>query len=94
MVPRAIRIASIVDSEPELVKRHFGRPQRRASSSPTAIASSVGAAKCVPLAYRSASALPIAGCAWPWTIEPKPLWKSHIWLPSTSHTFGPLPRSR
>ena len=45
---RAILMASIVDSEPELVKRHFGSPQRRASSSPTTIASSVGAAKCVP----------------------------------------------
>ena len=43
-----MRIASIVDSDPLFVKRHFGSPQRRASSSPTTTASSVGAAKCVP----------------------------------------------
>ncbi len=43
-----MRIASIVASDPEFVYRHLGRPQRRASSSPTTTASSVGAAKCVP----------------------------------------------
>src|ERR687891_341123 len=41
--------ASIVASVPELEKRHSGRPKRRASSSATAIASSVGWAKWVPL---------------------------------------------
>ena len=51
--PRAIRIASIVASEPEFVKRHLGRPKRRASSSATTIPSSVGAAKCVPSRTRS-----------------------------------------
>ena len=75
--PRAIRIASIVASEPELTKRQRGRPKRRASSSATTIVSSVTAAKCVP-ERRPARAPPptIAGWAWPCTIEPKPLWKS------------------
>ena len=45
-------------------------------------------------AIGAAIALPMAGGAWPCTMEPKPLWKSHISLPSTSHTFGPAPRSR
>ena len=92
--PRAIRIASIVASEPEFVKRHLGRPKRRASSSATTIPSSVGAAKCVPSRARSEIASTIAGCAWPMTIEPKPLWKSQSSRPSTSQTRAPWPRSR
>ena len=60
---RTIRIASIVDSEPELVNRQRGSRKRRASSSATTIASSVGAAKCVPSAARSRTAAVIAGCA-------------------------------
>ena len=73
---RAIRIASIVASEPEFVYRHFGSRNRRASSSATTMPSSVAAAKCVPSAARSRTAAVIAGCAWPCVIEPKPLWKS------------------
>jgi hypothetical protein len=63
LTPRAIRIASIVASEPEFVKRHLGSSKRRASSSATTIPSSVGAAKCVPSFARSEIASTIAGCA-------------------------------
>ena len=91
---RARRMASIVDSEPEFVKRHLGMPQRRASSSATTTLSSVIAAKWVPSGMRSATARVIAGWAWPCTIEPKPLWKSRYSEPSTSQTFEPTPRSR
>ena len=38
----------MVDSVPEFVKRHWGRPKRSASSSATTIEPSVGAAKWVP----------------------------------------------
>ena len=38
----------IHQAKPEFVYRQRGRSQRRASSSPTTTASSVGAAKCVP----------------------------------------------
>ena len=89
-----MRIASIVASEPELLKRHFGSPKRRASSSATTIPSSVGAAKCVPRRMRSSTALVIAGCACPCGIEPNPLWKSQSLRPSTSQTEAPSPRSR
>ena len=88
---RASRIASIVDSEPEFVKRHLGRPQRRASSSATMTLSSVTAAKCVPCGMRSVTARTIAGWACPCTIVPKPLWKSRYSEPSTSQTFEPTP---
>ena len=91
---RASRMASIVDSEPEFVKRHLGMPQRLASSSATATLSSVTAAKWVPSGMRSVTARTIAGCACPWTMEPKPLWKSRYSEPSTSQTFEPEPRSR
>ena len=91
---RAIRIASIVASEPELTKRQRGRPKRALSSSATMIASSVGAAKCVPSSKRARIARTIAGCAWPCTIEPNPLWKSIISFPSTSHTREPSPCER
>ena len=64
------------------------------SSSATATPSSVGAAKCVPSSMRFATARVIAGCAWPCGIEPKPLWKSIISVPSTSQTREPDPRSR
>ena len=91
---RAIRIASIVASEPELTKRQRVRPKRFSSSSATYTASSVGAAKCVPSSRRSRTARVIAGWACPWGIEPKPLWKSIISVPSTSQTREPEPRSR
>jgi hypothetical protein len=38
----------MVDSVPEFVKRQWGRPQRRRSSSATTTEPAVGAAKCVP----------------------------------------------
>ena len=94
VLARAIRIASIVASEPELTKRQRGRPKRRFSSSATKTASSVGAAKCVPSSSRASTARVIAGWAWPCGIEPKPLWKSIRSVPSTSQTFEPEPRSR
>ncbi len=68
-----MRIASIVDSVPEFVKRQLGRPKRRASSSDTATASSVGAPKWVPRASRRSTAARMAGCACPCTIALKPL---------------------
>ena len=40
---------------------------------------------------RSVTARTIAGCAWPCTIVPKPLWKSRYSEPSTSQTFEPTP---
>ena len=43
----------MVASVPELANRHSGRPNRRASSSATTMASSVGWAKWVPRATRS-----------------------------------------
>jgi hypothetical protein len=69
-----MRIASIVASVPEFANRHLGSPKRRASSSATNAASSVGAEKWEPSRTRSLTALTIAGFAWPTTIEPKPLW--------------------
>jgi hypothetical protein len=86
-----MRIASMVDSEPEFVKRHFGRRNRRARSSATTTPSSVGAAKWVPRGMRASTASTTFGCAWPCTIEPKPLWKSIISFPSTSQISGPRP---
>ena len=74
VAPRAMRIASIVASVPEFVNRHFGRAKRRANSSATNAASSVGAEKWEPSLTRSSTAFTIAGFAWPTTIEPKPLW--------------------
>ena len=91
---RAMRMASIVDSEPEFVKRQRSSRKRRASSSATTMPSSVGAAKWVPSETRSATAFEMAGWAWPCTIEPKPLCRSISSLPSTSQTFEPRPRSR
>ena len=83
----------MTDSVPEFVKRQRARPKRRASSSATSTASSVGAPKWVPSGWRRATAAVIAGWAWPWTIALKPLWKSRYSLPSTSHTRAPSPRS-
>ncbi len=93
VAPRAMCTASIVDSVPELVKRHCGSPKRRVSSSATMIEPSVGAAKWVPLSTCSFTAAAILGLAWLTHITPKPLWKSTYWLPSTSQTSAPLPRS-
>ena len=84
----------MVDSVPELVNRHCGRPNRRASSSATTIEPSVGAAKWVPRSIRALTASPIVGFAWPTAMTPKPLWKSTYSPPSTSQTRAPLPRSR
>ena len=91
---RARWIASIVDSVPEFVKRQWGSPQRRRSSSATAIEPSVGAAKCVPSSIRALTAAAITGLAWPTHMTPKPLWKSMYSLPSTSQTRAPSPRER
>jgi hypothetical protein len=63
VAPRARWTASIVDSVPEFVKRHCGRPQRRRSSSATTIEPSVGAAKCVPASIRCLTASAITGLA-------------------------------
>ena len=81
----------MVDSVPELVKRHAGSPQRRRSSSATTIEPSVGAAKCVPSAIRAFTAAAMTGFACPTHITPNPLWKSVYWLPSTSQTYAPEP---
>src|SRR3954447_3892760 len=94
VAPRARCTASIVDSVPEFVKRHCGRPKRRRSSRATTIEPSVGAAKCEAFAARSVTARTMAGLAWPTHITPKPLWKSTYSLPSTSHTFDPSPWER
>jgi hypothetical protein len=93
VAPRARWTASIVASVPELLKRHWGRPKRRVSSSATTIEPSVGAAKWVPSSIRAFTAAPTVGLAWPMHITPKPLWKSAYSLPSTSQTRLPLPRS-
>ena len=87
-------IAAIVDSVPEFVKRHSGRPKRRASSAATGMMSGVGWAKWVPCVTRSVTARTIAGWPWPASIVPKPPWRSTYSVPSTSHTRLPAPRSR
>ena len=51
----------MVASVPELANRHSGSPKRRASSSATQIASSVGCAKWVPRRTRADTASTIAG---------------------------------
>ena len=84
----------MVDSVPEFVNRHCGRPKRSASSSATTIEPSVGAAKWVPRSMRAFTAAPTVGFAWPIAITPKPLWKSTYSWPSTSQTRAPSPRSR
>ena len=83
--------AAIVASVPELAKRHNGRPKRRASSTETGIRSGVGWAKWVPRPTCRLTASTIAGWAWPITIVPKPACMSTYSLPSTSHTWAPLP---
>ena len=83
----------MVDSVPEFVKRHCGRPKRRRSSSATLIECAVGAAKWVPRSTWRFTASAIRGFAWPTHITPKPLWKSMYSFPSTSHTCAPDPRS-
>ena len=93
VAPRARWTASIVASVPELLKRHWGRPKRRTSSSETTIEPSVGAAKWVPRSICALTAAPTTGFAWPMHITPKPLWKSVYSLPSTSQTRLPSPRS-
>ncbi len=56
----------MVASVPELANRHSGRPKRRARSSATPIASSVGWAKWVPRRDPVADRLDDApGGAWP-----------------------------
>ena len=62
--------ASIVASVPELANRHSGRPNRRASSSATTVAFSVGCAKWVPRATWACTAATIAGWAWPASAAP------------------------
>ncbi len=84
----------MVDSVPELEKRHCGRPKRRRSSSATSIEPSVGAAKCDPRAACSDTARTIAGWACETHITPKPLWKSTYSLPSTSQTRESVPCDR
>ena len=79
---------------PEFVKRQWGRPQRRRSSSATVIEPSVGAAKCVPWSIWAFTAAAMTGFACPTHMTPKPLWKSTYSLPSTSQTRAPSPRSR
>ena len=93
LTARARWIASIVDSVPEFVKRQWGRPQRRRSSSATTIEPSVGAAKWVPTSICALTAAAMTGLAWPTHMTPKPLWKSRYSLPSTSQTLAPWPRS-
>ena len=56
MTARIRWIAAIVDSVPELVNRHSGRPKRRASSAATGMMSGVGWAKWVPRVTRSVTA--------------------------------------
>jgi hypothetical protein len=60
---RATRIASIVASVPEFVKRTFSSPKRLFSSSATRTPASVVAAKCVPVAAARSIATLTLGCA-------------------------------
>ena len=93
VAPRARWIADIVDSVPELEKRHCGSPKRSTRFPAETIEPSVGAAKWVPRSMRSLTASPITGFACPTHITPKPLWKSTYSEPSTSQTSAPFPRS-
>ena len=65
-----MRVASSVDSVPELPNRQYGSSNRSASRSATSSPSSVGCAKCVPNATRSRTASTIFGCACPITMTP------------------------
>ncbi len=60
----------MVASVPELAKRQRGRPNLSASAAATVTASGVGWAKWVPLVTCSATALAIAGWAWPASAAP------------------------
>src|SRR6478752_8764133 len=91
---RAMRIALIVASVPELQNRTDSARKRRHSSSAKRMVDSVGAAKCVPVRAARSIASATFGCAWPTTMEPNPLWKSRYSLPSTSTTPLPWPSRR
>ncbi len=81
----------MVDSVPELPKRHNGWPNRAERLSATTMESSVGCAKWVPRPTRVRTASTIAGWAWPASDTPYPPWKSEYSLPSTSYSFEPAP---
>ncbi len=70
MIDRIRCTASMVASVPELPNRHSGRPNRRASSSPTASAFWVGWAKWVPRPTWLCTASTMAGWAWPASAAP------------------------
>ena len=91
---RATRIALIVASVPELAKRTASQPKRSQSTSAKRTVGSVGAAKWVPVRAARSIASATFGCAWPTTMQPKPLWKSRYSLPSTSTTPLPCPSRR
>ncbi len=90
---RAMRMASMVASVPELAKRTWSRSNRRHSSSATATVTGVGAAKWVPVVAARVMASTMVGWACPQIPAPKPPWKSMYSWPSTSHTLEPWPRS-
>ncbi len=91
---RATRIASIVASVPEFTNRICSSWKRSQIASASAMVSGVVTAKWIAFCAALVSASTILGWAWPTTLTPKPPWKSVYWVPSTSKTLDPLPRSR
>jgi len=81
----------MVASEPEFTNRHCGSLKFFARISATAIESSVGSANWVPSSQRFLIVSTITGWACPWTMHPKPLWKSLSSSPSTLKMREPLP---
>ena len=75
------RLGARVREAPLGQARSGARAPRRRRSRPRSARRSA-----CPARTRSAIASTIAGCAWPCTIEPKPLWKSQSSRPSTSQT--------
>ena len=61
--PRAMRMASMVASEPEFTKRHFGSLKFRARCSATTMESSHGSANWEPRFMRSCTASTMTGWA-------------------------------
>jgi hypothetical protein len=91
---RAMRMAQRFASVAVSVNDHCDGPKRRASSSPTQAASSVGIIAVMPEAARRATASATAGGEWPAMAPVSPSAKSMYSWPSRSVTRAPRAWSR